>query len=304
MAETIANDVSSKLNITESEGFGEFVRIENHVSKLNILLSLESEEVRMVGIWGPSGIGKTDIARALYSRLAHRFQRTIFVDMSFVYRRPDYYGAKVDFQTQFLSEVVGREYFKVGMDHLCMVRDMLKEQRVLIILDDVDDQVRLLDVLVEQTEWFGSGSRIVVITQDIGLLKSYGIDKIYYVDLPSQKEALQMFCQSAFRQNYPPDGFMEIAVEVAEAVGNLPLGLIVLGSYLRGREITEWVDILTQIKDSLDGKMEMILRVAYDSLSDHDDKIIYLHIACLFNYDSRICDMFTFRQPLECCVQA
>ncbi|CAN6866913.1 unnamed protein product [Brassica oleracea] len=286
MAETIANDVSSKLNITESEGFGEFVRIENHVSKLNILLSLESEEVRMVGIWGPSGIGKTDIARALYSRLAHRFQRTIFVDMSFVYRRPDYYGAKVDFQTQFLSEVLGREYFKVGMDHLCMVRDMLKEQRVLIILDDVDDQVRLLDVLVEQTEWFGSGSRIVVITQDIGLLKSYGIDKIYYVDLPSQKEALQMFCQSAFRQNYPPDGFMEIAVEVAEAVGNLPLGLIVLGSYLRGREITEWVDILTQIKDSLDGKMEMILRVAYDSLSDHDDKIIYLHIACLFNYDT------------------
>ncbi|KAH0858045.1 hypothetical protein HID58_086306, partial [Brassica napus] len=109
MAETIANDVSSKLNITESEGFGEFVRIENHVSKLNILLSLESEEVRMVGIWGPSGIGKTDIARALYSRLAHRFQRTIFVDMSFVYRRPDYYGAKVDFQTQFLSEVLGRE---------------------------------------------------------------------------------------------------------------------------------------------------------------------------------------------------
>ncbi|KAL0793465.1 hypothetical protein Bca101_064842 [Brassica carinata] len=286
MTETIANDVSSKLNIAKSEGFGEFLRSENHVFKMNILLSLESEEVRMVGIWGPSGIGKTDIARALYSRLAHRFQRTIFVDMSFVHRRPDYYGAKVDLQTQFLSEVVGRKYFKVGLGHLCMVREMLKEQRVLIILDDAEDQVRLLDALVGQTEWFGSGSRIIVIAQDIGLLKSYGIDDIYKVDLPSQKEALQMFCQSAFRQNYPPDGFKELVVEVAGTVGNLPLGLKVLGSYLRGREITEWVDILTQIKDSLDGKMEMILRVAYDSLSDHDDKIIYLHIACLFNYDT------------------
>lgn len=37
--------------------------------------------------------------------------------------------------------------------------------------------------------------------------------------------------------------------------------------------------------DSLDGKMEMILRVVYDSLSDCDDKIIYFYIVCLFNYD-------------------
>lgn len=294
MAETIANDVSSKLNITEPGVFGEFVGIEDHISKMNTLLSLESDEVRMVGIWGPSGIGKTDIARALSTQLAHRFRRTVFVDVSFVYRRldgyctyyPNYYGEEVHLQTQFLSEVLGQKYIKVGLGHLCMVREKLKDERVLIILDDAEEQVRLLDALVGQTEWFCSGSRIIVIAQDIGLLKSYGIDDTYNVDLPSQKEALQMFCQSAFRQNYPPDGFMEIAVKVVETVGNLPLGLKVLGSYLRGRDKTELVGTLTQITDSLDGKMEMILRVAYDSLSDRDDKIIYLHIACLFNHDT------------------
>lgn len=287
MIETIANDVSSKLTITASEDFGEFVRIEDHISNMNTLLSLETEEVRMVGIWGPSGIGKSAIARALHSRLAHRFRRSVFVDLSFVFRRLDgycgHYGAKLHLQTLVLFEILCQKYIEVG--HLGMVRERLKDQRVLIILDDADDQVQILDALVGQTGWFGPGSRIIVIAQDVGLLKSHGIDDIYKVDLPSQKEALQMFCQSAFRQNYPPT-FMELAVEAAKTVGNLPLGLNVLGSSLRGRDRTEWIDILPRITNSMDGKIEMTLRVAYDRLNDHDDKIIYLLIACLFNYDS------------------
>ncbi|CAA7058354.1 unnamed protein product [Microthlaspi erraticum] len=39
-----------------------------------------------------------------------------------------------------------------------------------------------------------------------------------------------MFCQNAFRQNSPPDGFMELASEVADHAGRLPLGLNILGS--------------------------------------------------------------------------
>lgn len=57
MIEKIVNDVSNKLISTSSTDFADFVGIEDHIKNMNSLLDLESEEVIMVGVWGPSGVG-------------------------------------------------------------------------------------------------------------------------------------------------------------------------------------------------------------------------------------------------------
>ena len=53
--------------------------------------------------------------------------------------------------------------------------------------------------------------------------------------LPSQGLAFKMICRSAFGKDSPPDDFRDLAAKVAKLAGNLPLGLSVLGSSLRGR---------------------------------------------------------------------
>lgn len=285
MVEKIINDVSHTLNCTPSVDFSDLVGIEAHIAEMIRLLRLESEEVKIVGIWGPSGIGKTTIARALFTHLSSKFQRSAFIVISNAYKitNLDDFGTKLHFQTLLLSKILGQK--DIEIDHLGLVEERLKDQKVLVILDDVDDQ-RLLDALVGQTRWFGSGSRIIVITKDKGLLKpSYGIDEIYQVGLPSKKEARQMFCRFAFGKENAPDDFNYLAEAIAEAVGNLPLGLKILGSSLRGKDKMEWVAILPLIRDSLYGEIGKIIRVAYDRLNDHD-KLIFLHIACLFNNDT------------------
>ncbi|CAL9241627.1 unnamed protein product, partial [Arabidopsis halleri] len=80
MIESIINDILSGLNSTPSNDFEDFAGLDDHITKMNLLLDLESEQVRMVGIWGPSGIGKTTIARALHSQHSHGFQCSIFID--------------------------------------------------------------------------------------------------------------------------------------------------------------------------------------------------------------------------------
>lgn len=95
-----------------------------------------------------------------------------------------------------------------------MVKQRLKHKKVLIILDDVDD-LEILKTLVGETGWFGSGSIIIVITQDRQILKSHKIDLIYEVEFPSEDLALQMFCRSAFGENSPPSGFRKLAGRVA-----------------------------------------------------------------------------------------
>ncbi|CAF2138840.1 unnamed protein product [Brassica napus] len=147
----------------------------------------------------------------------------------------------------------------IEVDHLGVVKGKLKDLKVLIIIDDLDDQV-VLDTLVGGDEWFGPRSRVIVITKDKQILRGHGIKCIYEVGMPSENLALRMFCQSAFRQNYPPVGFMELASEVAARAGGLPLGLNILGACLRARNKKYWVDMLPTLGKGLDGKIEKALR--------------------------------------------
>ncbi|KAH0910172.1 hypothetical protein HID58_033493 [Brassica napus] len=288
MINEIANDVLGKLNVSPSYEVEDFVGIEDHIRAMSSLLDLESEEVRMVGIWGPSGIGKTTIARALFSRLSRRFQSSVFIDKVFISKNMDVYrGAnlgdynmKLHLQRAFLAEVLDNRDIRI--DHIGAVEKMLRHRKALIFIDDLDDQ-DVLDALAGRTQWFGSGSRIIVVTKDKHFLRAHGIDHIYEVCLPSKHLALEIFCQSAFRRNSPPDGFMELASEVVFCAGNLPLGLDVLGSNLRGRDKEDWLDMLPRLRTSLDRKIERTLRASYDGLNNKKDKAIFRHVACLFS---------------------
>ncbi|XP_013606145.1 PREDICTED: disease resistance protein RPS6-like isoform X1 [Brassica oleracea var. oleracea] len=289
MIEHIANDVLNKFLSTASKDFNDFVGIDDHIAKMSVLLHMECEEVRMVGIWGSSGIGKTTIARALFSRLSRHFQSSIFIDRAFIsksmeiYSRgnPDDYNMKLNLQRNFLSEILDKKDIKI--DHLGALAERLKYHKVLVIIDDLDDQV-VLDTLAGQAQWFGRGSRIIAITKDKHILTAHGINHIYEVKLPSEKLALEILCQSAFRKNTPPHGYMELACEVVERVDSLPLGLNVLGSHLRGEDKEYWLDQLSRFRKGIDGKIHKTLRVSYDGLNNKEDKALFRHIACLFNY--------------------
>ncbi|ANM67280.1 Disease resistance protein (TIR-NBS-LRR class) family [Arabidopsis thaliana] len=270
MVVKIANDVSNKL-ISPSNSFGDFVGIEAHLEAMNSILCLESKEARMVGIWGPSGIGKSTIGKALYSQLFCQFHFHAFV--------PHVYSMKSEWEEIFLSKILGKD-IKIG-GKLGVVEQMLNQKKVLIVLDDVDDP-EFLKTLVGETKWFGPGSRIIVITQDMQLLKAHDIDLLYEVKFPSLDLALKMLCRSAFGENSPPDDFKALAFEVAVLAGNLPLGLSVLGSSLKRRTKEEWMEMMPRFRNGLNGDIMKTLRVSYDRLHQKDQDM-FLYIACLFN---------------------
>nr|ACP30612.1 disease resistance protein [Brassica rapa subsp. pekinensis] len=287
MIEKIVADVSEELNrCTTSKDFDGLVGLEAHVAKLCSMLCLESNEVRMIGIWGPIGIGKTTIARALYSQLSaaadDNFQLNIFMENvkgSCRRNELDGYSLKLHLQERFLSEIFNKRDIKIS--HLGVAQERLKNQKALIVLDDVDE-LQQLHALADQTQWFGNGTRIIVTTEDKQLLKAHGISHVYEVGFPSKDEAFKILCRYAFGQNSAPEGFYDLAVEVSQLSGNLPLSLSVLGASLRGVSKEEWTKALPRLRTSLNGKIEKVLGVCYDSL-DEKDRLIFLHIACLFN---------------------
>ncbi|CAA0384486.1 unnamed protein product [Arabidopsis thaliana] len=286
MIEKIATDVSNMLNsLKPSRDFDGLVGMRAHMDMLEQLLRLDLDEVRMIGIWGPPGIGKTTIARFLLNQVSDRFQLSaIMVNIKGCYPRPcfDEYSAQMQLQNQMLSQMINHK--DIMISHLGVAQERLRDKKVFLVLDEVD-QLGQLDALAKETRWFGPGSRIIITTEDLGVLKAHGINHVYKVEYPSNDEAFQIFCMNAFGQKHPNDGFDEIAREVTYRAGELPLGLKVLGSALRGKSKPEWERTLPRLKTSLDGKIGSIIQFSYDALCD-EDKYLFLYIACLFNDES------------------
>ncbi|CAA7039734.1 unnamed protein product [Microthlaspi erraticum] len=285
MIKKIATDISNILNYsTLSRDFDGLVGMRAHLEKMEPLLCLESDEVRMIGIWGPSGIGKTTIARVAYNQLCNSFQLSVFMEnIKANYKRPcsDDYSAKLQLQQQFMSQITNQKDMEIP--HLGVAQDRLKDKKVLVVLDGVDNLVQL-EAMAKETWWFGPGSRIIITAQDQKLFRAHGIDHVYKVDFPESDEALQIFCMSAFGQKSPKHGFHELAREVTELAGKLPLGLRVMGSYFRGMSKEEWEKSLPRLKTSLDADIRSVLKFSYDAL-DEEDQSLFLHIACLFSFE-------------------
>ncbi|XP_010418428.1 PREDICTED: disease resistance protein RML1B-like [Camelina sativa] len=281
MIEKIARDVLDKLNATPSRDFDGMVGLEAHLREMESLLDLDNDEVKMVAISGPAGIGKTTLARALHDQLSNKFQLNCFVDNLRVscHSGFDEYGLKLRLQEQFLSKVLNQSGMKIR--HLGAIKENLSDQKVLIILDDVNN-LKQLEGLANETTWFGPGSRIVVTTDNRELLQQHGINNTYHVGFPSRQEALLILCRYAFRLTSPHHGFKVLAERISELCGKLPLALRVVGLSLRGKKEEEWEDVVSRLETILDRDIEDVLRVGYEGL-DENEQTLFLHIAVFFN---------------------
>lgn len=227
------------------------VGLDDRVEELKKLLDVKSNDVRVLGLYGMGGVGKTTLAKSLFNSLVvHNFERRSFITN--IRSQVSKHDGLVSLQNTIHGDLSGGKKDPINdvNDGISAIKRIVQENRVLLILDDVDE-VEQLKFLMGEREWFYKGSRVVITTRDREVLtkaKSY-VDKHYEVKELEFSPSMELFCYHAMRRKEPAEGFLDLAKQIVEKTGGLPLALEVFGSFLFDkRTMREWKDAVEKMK--------------------------------------------------------
>ena len=260
------------------------VGMDFYLRELTSKLKIQSnDDVRIVGIWGVGGIGKTTIAKAIYNQIASEFDCVSFLEN--VKEIHKVKGGLHDLQKQLLHDITGENHYIGNISQGAQViQNTLQSRKALIVFDDIDDDLKLSEYLVGVPHWYGRGSRVLITTRDRNSL--HKVDDVFEIEGLNHKDALKLFSLYAFQQNLPKEDYKILSSAIIRYCQSLPLALKVLGSLLRGKRTSEWESELHKLKNMPNPKIQDVLKISYDEL-DRIQQAIFLDIACFFKEEDR-----------------
>ncbi|CAN1270441.1 Disease resistance protein L6 [Linum perenne] len=141
----------------------ELVGIDSHVQEVMRLLNLDIGDLKIVGIHGIGGMGKTTIAKAVYDSICTSFDRCCFLEnIRELLLKND---GIMSLQNKFISSILRDDVrVKDASEGVRMIRDRVcKYKKVLVVLDDVDDTFEF-DQILGKLGHFSSESRFIITT--------------------------------------------------------------------------------------------------------------------------------------------
>ncbi|XP_042467552.1 disease resistance protein RGA2-like [Zingiber officinale] len=273
-----------------------FHRAEGESKKLPISISIS----------GPVGIGKTDLARAVYNSAQVEAE---FDVRAWIYMGNHHLDKWLTLQRSESDSVdqPSKLHRSSILDILNILETEMTAKKVLIVLDNLEgmgDEVDVNNIIYQCRR---KGARIIVTTQseDVGRLSAVWLN----VELNGLEEEdyLELFKECALgdrnRNKYPE--LENIVGEIAKRFGGNPLAAVMIGRHLKWHQSEDRWRIISRSNlgmiDPTESNILSVLRHSYEKLPG-DQKQCYLACA-LFpkNYPFKQNQLFKIWKAIGCC---
>jgi hypothetical protein len=193
----------------------------------------------------------------------------------------------LELQKILLSQIVEKNIDINSVEEgISKLKKMLSKKKVLLLLDDVDNEKQLQDI-AGNSNWFGKGSRVIITTRNQRLLTLHGVEAKHTYEMKelNNKDAFALVKWKAFKNEKTDkvidSGYVDVLKRAVEYASGLPLALEVIGSHFSNRTIEECKCALDQCERVPDKTIQMTLQLSFYALQE-EEKSVFLDIACFF----------------------
>ncbi|XP_028770936.1 disease resistance-like protein DSC2 [Neltuma alba] len=207
--------------------------MQSRMREVEGLLNLASnDEIRVVGICGTGGVGKSTLVRVLHDRISQHFDASYLVLNAIKFYGTT--GLRHPKQTLILLDCVDikdicpllviavRDKWLGGGNRIIITS---RDEGVIKVFEKHDFYRVKLFVIAVRDKWLGGGNRIIITSRDEGVIKVFEKHDFYRVKLLIKDEALLLFCRKAFKYDLPMMGYEEQIDSALKYASSLPLAM-------------------------------------------------------------------------------
>ncbi|KAK7399713.1 hypothetical protein VNO78_10902 [Psophocarpus tetragonolobus] len=255
----------------------------------NILDLLKNNNIKVIGVYGTKGVGKTTIMRNLNNNeeVAKLFEIVIFVKVT-----AEFHKLQEKIANRLMLNI--GTYKKEHSDEVARrIHKELEKKKYLLILDEVEGTINLEQLGIPSDN---NGSKVVISTRFQRVYKLNGVRRVIKVMELSPEEAWKMFRDTihAFNPKIDSLDIQPIAKLVCKRCSRLPLLIYNIANSFKLKEsASSWSAGLEDLKPwpelQNQGSEELYscLKFCYDELKDKKIQKCFLYTS-LYPADSKV----------------
>ncbi|BBN68785.1 NB-ARC domain-containing disease resistance protein [Prunus dulcis] len=251
---------------TFKEGFKDF---KSRMTCVNSVIEvLKNEEVRMIGICGMGGVGKTTMVKEIIKRLA---------------------GLKSCLKAQAFGRFNQKLQRQLGFTYDKEDTESGRARRLYGTLMDINDVWTELDfeAIGLPSGLTHKGCKVLLTSRNLEVCNAMGSQEIFTIPVLTPEESWELFREIIGQ----PLDYPDLAKRVTNECAGLPIAILTVAKALENKRKYEWDDALKQLQSSAPGSISSMndrvyssIQWSYDRLESDEAKSCLL-LCCLFPED-------------------